>query len=158
MIAGRGAKPANYVTWYDAVRFANWLHNGQPVGAQNSSTTEGGAYTMPLAAARNVGATVFVPTEDEWYKAAYYNGPTTSYFALSGGLRHAADLRARRRRRANSANCAGAVGDFTDVGSYSGSPSPYGTLDQGTETSSSGTRPTSSAIWARAGFAAAATY
>ena len=31
----------------------------------------------------------------------------------------------------NSANCAGAVRDLTDVGSYPGSSSPYGTFDQG---------------------------
>ena len=29
---------------------------------------------------RNAGATWFVPTENEWYKAAYYNGATSSYF------------------------------------------------------------------------------
>jgi hypothetical protein len=43
----------NHVSWYDAVRFANWLHNGQPTGAQDNTTTEGGAYTLPLTVARN---------------------------------------------------------------------------------------------------------
>ena len=32
---------------------------------------------------------------------------------------------------ANTANCDEVVGDFTNVGSYTGSPSPYGTFDQG---------------------------
>lgn len=36
-----GDKPVNYVTWYDAIRFANWLHNGQ-----GSGDTETGAYTL----------------------------------------------------------------------------------------------------------------
>ena len=39
----RGNRPVNYVSWYDTLRFANWLHNGQPTGAQDASTTENGA-------------------------------------------------------------------------------------------------------------------
>ena len=31
----------NYVTWYDTIRFANWLNNGQGTG-----DTETGAYTL----------------------------------------------------------------------------------------------------------------
>jgi len=75
-----GNKPVNYVSWYDAARFANWLHNSQPTGLQTLSTTEGGAYTLT----GNTGlipkestATVWIPTENEWYKAAYYD-PTAS--------------------------------------------------------------------------------
>ena len=39
-------RPVNYVSFWDACRFANWLHNGQPSGAQDNSTTEDGAYTL----------------------------------------------------------------------------------------------------------------
>ena len=39
-------RPVNYVSWGDAARFANWLHNGQPTGAQGPGTTETGAYTL----------------------------------------------------------------------------------------------------------------
>jgi hypothetical protein len=39
-------KPAAYVDIWDAERFANWMHNGQPSGAQGPSTTEDGAYTL----------------------------------------------------------------------------------------------------------------
>ena len=35
-IAGRESMPVNFVDFYDSVRFANWLHNGQPTGAQDS--------------------------------------------------------------------------------------------------------------------------
>ena len=45
-IAGRGNMPVNFVSFYDALRFANWLHNGQPTGAQDNTTTEDGAYTI----------------------------------------------------------------------------------------------------------------
>jgi formylglycine-generating enzyme required for sulfatase activity len=66
-----GDKPVNYVSWYDAARFANWLHNGQ-----GSGSTETGAYTLSLNTGiitKNSGATVYLPSEDEWYKAAYYD-------------------------------------------------------------------------------------
>ncbi len=39
-------RPVNWVSWGDAARFANWLHNGQPTGAQNDSTTEDGSYDL----------------------------------------------------------------------------------------------------------------
>ena len=70
--------PVNYVSFWDALRFANWLHNGQPTGAQDDSTTEDGAYTLTpghreQSRQRNAGARVFLPSEDEWYKAAYYD-------------------------------------------------------------------------------------
>jgi len=31
--SSRENRPVNYVRWHDAVRFANWLHNGKPTGA-----------------------------------------------------------------------------------------------------------------------------
>jgi len=75
-----GDKPVNYVSWFDAARVSNWLMNG----ATTSSSTETGAYTLlsgqtsGTAPAVNSGATFYVPTEDQWYKAAYYKGGGTS--------------------------------------------------------------------------------
>ncbi len=71
-----GDKPVNFVSWWDAARVSNWLMNG----ATGSSSTETGAYTLVggqttgNAPAVNPGATFYVPTEDQWYKAAYYKG------------------------------------------------------------------------------------
>ncbi len=45
-IAGRADMPVTYVSFRDSLRFANWLHNGQPTGAQGNATTEDGAYTI----------------------------------------------------------------------------------------------------------------
>ena len=84
VISGRENLPVNGVTWYSAIRFANWLNNGQGNG-----DTETVAYTLlggtqiPSngdSIVRNPGATVFLPSEDEWYKAAYFNPKTNSYF------------------------------------------------------------------------------
>ncbi len=76
--ANMGDKPVNYVSWFDAARVANWLQNGQ-----GSGDTETGAYTLNgattgNAVAVNPGALYFLPTEDQWYKAAYYKGGGTN--------------------------------------------------------------------------------
>ena len=69
-----GNKPVNYVNWYGAARFCNWLTNGQ-----GSGDTEAGAYTLTgpnsiSAVSRNLrnASQVFLPTENERYKAAYH--------------------------------------------------------------------------------------
>lgn len=77
--ANMSDKPVNYVSWFDAARVANWLQNGQ-----GSGSTETGAYTLVggqmsgTPPVRNPGAQFYVPTEDQWYKAAYYKGSGTN--------------------------------------------------------------------------------
>ena len=78
--------PIFNVTWGDAARFCNWLQNGQPTGPQGTGTTETGAYALNgattssalLSVTRNAGAKYFIPSENEWYKAAYYKGGGTN--------------------------------------------------------------------------------
>ena len=72
-------KPVNFVSWFDAARVSNWLHNG----ATSSSSMETGAYTLNNATtgnalALNIGARFFIPSENQWYKAAYYKGGGTN--------------------------------------------------------------------------------
>ncbi len=138
-ILGRGNMPVIYVSWYDTLRFANWMHNGQPTGAQDPSTTEDGAYDMSLGSGvvRKPGALVFLPSEDEWYKAAYYKGGSADagywdYPTQSDTPPTAEDLPGTDFVN-GSANYGMAVGDLTYVGSYTAKPSAsaYGTFDQG---------------------------
>jgi hypothetical protein len=73
-----GNKPVNYISWFRAARFCNWLNNNKPSGPQNTSTTEDGAYTLNGAVSgttvsKNAEAKFWIPSEDEWYKAAFYN-------------------------------------------------------------------------------------
>lgn len=78
--AGQENFPATWVSWVSAARFVNWLSNGQGTG-----DTESGVYNdLPATTSdpvpdREPGSNLFLPTDDEFYKAAYYN-PT-----LNGG-------------------------------------------------------------------------
>ena len=76
-VSGDGQRPVTYVSWFDAARFTNWLHNGQPVGLQVAGTTEQGAYALNGAVSgvgfsKSGGSQYWIPSESEWYKAAYY--------------------------------------------------------------------------------------
>jgi formylglycine-generating enzyme required for sulfatase activity len=76
-VLGDGTRPVTYVSWFDAARFANWLHNGQPTAPEGITTTERGAYTLNGAMSgtgftKQTGAKFWIPSESEWYKAAYY--------------------------------------------------------------------------------------
>jgi formylglycine-generating enzyme len=142
--AGNADKPVNFVSWFDAARFCNWLHNGCPEGPASAGSTENGAYALNGAMSgtgftRSVDATVWIPSEDEWYKAAYFDP------ALNGGAGGYWRYPTRSDSLAgNTVGAAGAMnffdGDFvdypgsgvTDAGSYGEiSASAYGTQDQG---------------------------
>lgn len=144
-ISGRGDMPVNFVSFYDALRFANWMNNGQ-----GNADTETGAYTLlggtvtpsnGTTVTRNAGAAeIFVPSEAEWYKAAYYAPAAVSYYDYSAGS-NATMACTAPSAAPNSANCdAGGFSDDasdldadapTGIGSYPGSASPIGTFDQG---------------------------
>ena len=150
-------RPVNYVSWGDAARFANWLHNGQPgldtPVPQDANSTEDGSYWLNGATTatalqtvlnRQDDATWTIPSEDEWYKAAYYTPdkdpntpgqqpgyydyPTSNDSAPSNDLVEPTDP---------GNNATFYDGAFTSpyyrtiVGGHENSDSPLGTFDQG---------------------------
>ncbi len=212
-VVGSGARPVTYVSSYDAMRFTNWLNNGQGTGS-----TETGAYTISTGSitqrARtsnvvrlttssahtlsvgdqvtvssmasgfngtfvvtavtattfsyasvgpNVSATAsagsltgasathagnagyWIPTENEWYKAAYYQpvgagGPSDSYWLYptasdsvpAGNTIGVADSGNFQYNGIYARDQNGLPTYLTDGGAYGiNSASYYGTFDQG---------------------------
>lgn len=101
--SSRGSdKPATYVSWNEAARFINWLNTsrGYPPAYKFSSQPGSPTYDPnadaqawhpsdegydPLNPWRNTGAAYFLPSESEWFKAAYYNPVATNYFNYPTG-------------------------------------------------------------------------
>jgi formylglycine-generating enzyme len=148
-VTGSYAQAANcpifLVSWGDAARFCNWLQNGQPTGPEGNGTTETGAYTLNgatsstalMAITRNAGVRYFLPTENEWHKAAYYQGggtnsgywtyPTQSNAAPSNVL----SATGTNNANYNNGGYTDPINYLTPVGALAHSPSSYGTYDQG---------------------------
>lgn len=152
--SGQGNQPVNYVSFYDAMRFSNWMHNGQGAG-----DTEAGAYNV-AAGGLTVHSSIaqyWIPTEDEWNKAAYYdptlNGGLGGYYlyptmsntqptsaAAPTAIPNAANYRFDDGL-ANGINGGYAMTQssvlsssqnyLSNVGAYSSSASYFGTFDQG---------------------------
>jgi formylglycine-generating enzyme required for sulfatase activity len=91
LVVGDGNRPMAAITWFRAARFTNWLQNGQPnTGVETAATTEDGVYTLlgatsGVSISKNAGALYWIPSENEWYKAAYYQpaakgGDTDGYW------------------------------------------------------------------------------
>jgi formylglycine-generating enzyme required for sulfatase activity len=158
-VIGSADHPISYVSWYDAARFVNWLENGQPTGAQGVGTTETGVYNLFGASSgwfpRNspTGIDWGLPSENEWYKAAYYDSSSSSYYLYPTANNAVPNSRNVNGIDSNSGNFyryvapGGPVNGgyavtgstaysttqnyLTDVGGYSLALSPYGTFDQG---------------------------
>ena len=148
-------RPVNYVSWGDAARFANWLHNGQPglvtPVSQDLNSTENGAYYLDgaitnealIAVSRVADWKWSIPSEDEWYKAAYHknDGDTGNYFDYpTSSDNTSAPLLSKDLIDPDPGNNAtfyataytiGSPYYRTEVGAHENSESPYDTFDQG---------------------------
>jgi len=139
-------RPITNVSWFNAARFANWMSNGQ-----GSGSTETGAYTLGGATSGNAvaaepGAAFRLPTNNEWYKAAYYdptlNSGSGGYYAYTtqsntapGNVVGSAANQANYYIGAGYSVTQSSSYDsnqnyLTDVGAFSTSGSFYGTFDQ----------------------------
>ena len=85
--------PTNVVSWYEAAQFVNYLNTSTGHhAAYNFTGTQGtGDYTLATWTAaeadggtnlyRHKDAIYYMPTEDEWVKAAYWNGTALQTYA-----------------------------------------------------------------------------
>jgi len=134
---GNGAnRPATGVSWNEAARFVNWLNTSKGYQAAYNFTTSGANDNITLWGAglytgsnpyRHKDAYYFLPSVNEWYKAAYgspngtfYNYPTagdTIPTAVSGGTISGTAIY----------NGQNGPSDITNAGGLSG----FGTMAQG---------------------------
>ncbi len=148
---GQENYPATWINWDSGARFVNWLHNGQ-----GSGDTENGVYDMSITTGapppRQADASFFIPSEDEFYKAAYYD-PTKNgtggywQYGVRTDSDPASEAPAGGTTSANYATAAGSPGSaddtywqsgstfndsidhLTDVGAYTNAKSHYGLYD-----------------------------
>ena len=96
--AWTGSQPAANMTWYEAAAFVNWLNTS--TGHQPAyDLTYSSGWSMKLWSSaqawqaggenlyRHKDAYYFLPSEDEWYKAAYHknDGVTANYWDYATG-------------------------------------------------------------------------
>jgi len=95
-------RPATGVSWNEAARFVNWLNESSGFSAAYKFSTQptkngyvpnesltlwqaGDAGYNAANPYRNSNAHYFLPSTDEWYKAAYYNSGNNTYFDVPTG-------------------------------------------------------------------------
>ena len=144
----RGAdKPATSVSWNEAARFVNWLNTstgstpaykfalqpgegGYSANANIQLWTPSDAGYNPNNLYRNSLARYFLPSVDEWYKAAYYDPTSGVYYDYPTGSNSAPTAVASGTAAGTAVyNQAIATGP-ADI-TLAGGLSPYGTMGQG---------------------------
>ena len=92
-----GSQPAAYMTWFEATRFVNWLNTSTGHQKAYDLNVEATALTLWSSALawqtdgqnlyRHKDAYYFLPSEDEWYKAAFHknDGVTANYWDYATG-------------------------------------------------------------------------
>ena len=122
--------PTNELSWYEGAQFVNWLNTstGHQAAYKFTGTQGTSGYTLGVWEAgdgydssnpfRNSNAFYFLPTEDEWVKAAYWNGSALQTWATSDDTQPTAG---------DESNYDLAVGEPWNVGS--GSEELNGTFD-----------------------------
>ena len=139
--AWTGSQPAANINWYEAAAFVNFLNTNSGKTAAYDLTFSNSQWSMALWSSeqawtaggtnlyRNKNAFYFLPSDNEWYKAAYYNAAGTNYF-LYPTASSSVPTAVASGTNAGSAvyNNAALVPAIVDS---AGGLSPYGTMGQG---------------------------
>ena len=139
-------KPATFVTWNEAARFVNWLNTSQSYAPAYKFTLQpgDGGYTTAANIVlwqagdpgydasnpyRNSAAYYFLPSENEWYKAAYYSGSGTTYFDYATGSNTSPTAVGSGTGAGTVVYARGANPVYADI-TQAGGLSAYGTMGQ----------------------------
>ncbi len=83
-------QPTNRVSWYEGLQFCNYLTSGDKSKGvyqfSGTNTNPGDFLCINRDAAKTTYKTIyFLPTENEWYKAAYYKSDGSGYSVYANG-------------------------------------------------------------------------
>jgi hypothetical protein len=96
-ISGRADMPVVDISYYDTLRFANWMQNGQPnTGSQTSATTEDGTYTfsgIQSVGPRHAGAAIALRQRERMVQGRLLRSDLRKLFRLPDRHERAVDLR-----------------------------------------------------------------
>ena len=143
-------KAATSVSWNEAARFVNWLNVSKSYAPAYKFTLNpgDGGYTSNTQANanlvlwtvsdagydasnpyRNSNAHYFLPSENEWYKAAFYSGSGTTYFDYATGSDVIPTPVASGTGAGTAVYSGGGATAPADI-TQAGGLSPYGTMGQ----------------------------
>ena len=81
-----GSQPTASSSWYEAAKFANWLTSGNALQGAYTFTDSTTFTGVDRATALTTYGTIYVlPSEDEWYKAAYLKSDGSGYTTYATG-------------------------------------------------------------------------
>ena len=132
---GRGPnKPATRVSWFEAAEFVNWLNTSKGATPAYKFDDQGDFQLWeagdngfnPDNRFRNTEASYFLPSADEWYKAAFYDPVTDVWFDFPNGSDTAPIPTAGGTEPGTAVYNLGGPADIM----LGGGPSPFGTVAQ----------------------------
>ena len=81
-----GNQPVAEISWYDAAQFCNYLTSGNKYSGAYQFDISGNFLSIDrVSSISTYGTTYVIPTEDEWYKAAYYKPNASGYSLYANG-------------------------------------------------------------------------
>jgi formylglycine-generating enzyme len=81
-----GNQPVTTISWYDAAQFCNYLTSGNKYSGAYKFDISGNFLSIDrVSSIATYGTTYVIPTEDEWYKAAYFKPNASGYSLYANG-------------------------------------------------------------------------